>query len=120
MTKYGKIKKLASELDISKREATDLLRRAKYDLNDARDLYHIDKLGIDLKTLTSALNEVYEAFSRLGEAIVEAFDRVGEAMSYYVNRRETEKRILELIEATQEQNNETDDEKKEEQEAKNE
>ncbi|MBO7425154.1 MAG: hypothetical protein J6U23_05705 [Clostridiales bacterium] len=120
MTKYGKIKKLASELDISKREATDLLRRAKYDLNDARDLYYIDKLGIDLNALTSALNGVYEAFSRLGEAILEAFDRVGEAISYYVNSRDTEKRILELIEATQEKNNETDEEKSGEQEAKNE
>lgn len=120
MTKYGKIKKLASELDISKREATDLLRRAKYDLNDARDLYMIDNLGLNLGVINNALNCIYESMRRLGEIVAEAFEGIGDVISRIMGDKETIANIEKLLADSKEQNNETDDEKSGEQEAKNE
>ena len=88
MTKKRKIERLASRLNIDKKEATDLLRRAKWDPSLAEDLYHYRDIDIDqiVKLLNSIdFKKIYDdaadAIYKFGMSVKKCSDNLIELLN---------------------------------------
>lgn len=71
MTKYGKVRKLMKETGLSKKEATDTLRKCGWDYNTALSTWAFSKID---------WNHIGEQLAEISKGIVETLTKVVEEL----------------------------------------